>query len=728
MQIQELIEKYQIKDLAADSEPSEDLPSDPCEAAFLRAWKNERKFLGSISQQIRNILKTEGAKEADHQFRPFFFLNFSPEQRSMTSMEEETKEEALFACLLALEKKLSVLVQEYFFSEKKKGLFSKKSFQCTVKYSTVRWNDFHSVVKEMAEGFLRCKEPDEKKALEYLRLCDPSDPEVLYLISENAVAESSERKTCKEEARREFERRAKAGDVRAAGFYAKILLPVSPEEAARYAEIASSAGQPEGLFLTGRILERGLAGRTPSKEAALKCYIRAAEAGCMEAGADAGRLLRTGTEERAADPDGAFPYYKLGADCGIAEAQYRTGLGYLEGTAVPKDASLAMEYFRLAADQGHILAQLETGTGYLKGRGVVRSPEKAFSYLKQAADKNNPEAAYQVGKMLSENLGTKKDPEKALGYYRQAADAGVAEAAYQASVFLGEGRGCEKDPEEAKKYLRLAAEKGSEKALKRLANTKDEETSKEYLEKLAKEGNAVALTKSGMAYASGTGVQRDPEKAFQLFLQAADLGYKEARYRTGLCYRKGIGTPADASAALHYFRLAADQGHLRAYSEAEEMEELIRELEASGRLCREIGLLSREGSFSKIFSLIREYGDILYGKEEVVQALSDFIEAQTKEGLQRLPEKDGAAYIRSLREAPRLAEGLKTGEDFYRAALQFDREKKYLEAVTGYYYSALQGSLKGLSALNHMAVRSSRYFIEMDETYLREEESDETPG
>lgn len=727
MQISQIMEKYQIDAARPEEALSAGVFQDPCEELFFRRYLQELYEIRGTAPEIRSILKDQGPEAADAAFHPLFFSLPRSEPESFTSEEYESEAEALAACLARFEQSRMIRVTDYSFSEQKKGLFSKKSFQCTVFYQGMRWNSFEETAREMGFAFLRCRRPDPQKALAYLHLCREKDPELLLAVAQNPWAAPEERQEALQRARTEVQTGAARGDVRAAGLYAGMILAENPEAAARFAEIAASARQPEGLFVKGYCLEQGLGGVRQNAAEAVQCYGAAADAGIEEAQRALARIYQDGADGIAPDPDRAFSYYLQSAEQGNAESQYRTAIAFEEGIGTEKDPTQAAEFYQLAAEKGHLQAQLAAARCCGEGIGIKKAPEKALGYYRMAAEKGSTEALYQIGKYYSETPGGGRNTDKAFTYFQKAADAGHAEAQYQVAVCYMEGKGVGKSRKEALRFLELSAAQGSRKAMKKLYYLKGRQSREEqnpeeafsYLLHLAEDGNPSALTKAGMAYMLGNGVEQDYQKAFSCFQKASDQGFREASYRLGLCYKKGIGTEADASAALHYFRIASGQGHLKAFDEALELEEQLKELEESGRVCKEIELLAREKNYGRIFSLIREFGEILKGKEEVRIALKTYIRdkvktEQTKEGG---PEPE-IAYIRHLPEHYRLPEGLQAAEVFYHVAQDFDEQEAFPEAITAYYYAALQGSKKAAANLTNMAVRQSRYFLTKEESYL----------
>ena len=72
---------------------------------------------------------------------------------------------------------------------------------------------------------------------------------------------------------------------------------------------------------------------------------------------------------------------------------------------------------------------------------------------------------------------------------------------------------------------------------------------------------AQALMVEGWRYETGDGVERDAERAFALYREAAAQGAPEAEYQLGLMYELGIGTERDVHAANYWYERAVGQGY-----------------------------------------------------------------------------------------------------------------------------------------------------------------------
>lgn len=123
------------------------------------------------------------------------------------------------------------------------------------------------------------------------------------------------------------------------------------------------------------------------------------------------------------------------------------------------------------------------------------------------ADAGDMEAQFHVGSAYDTGEGAPRDGEKAMKYYLMAAEQGYAEA--QNSV--GSGLQAEERYSEALTWYQLAAG----------------------------QGHALATNNLAYLYDLGLGVPQDRQKAFDLYSQAADLGWAEAMWNIANMYGAG---------------------------------------------------------------------------------------------------------------------------------------------------------------------------------------------
>lgn len=181
------------------------------------------------------------------------------------------------------------------------------------------------------------------------------------------------------------------------------------------------------------------------------------------------------------------------------------------------------------------------------GKGMFGSEpdnKEAFTMYQSAAKLGHAAAAYRTAVCCEigneEGGGTRRDPLKAMQWYKRAATLGDTPAMYKVGMILLKGLlGQPRNPREAISWLKRAAE-------------------------AADSENPHALHELGLLYESAGPndvIIRDEPYAFQLFKQAADLGYKFSQFRLGSAYEYGLmGCPVEPRLSIMWYSKAAEQG------------------------------------------------------------------------------------------------------------------------------------------------------------------------
>lgn len=204
----------------------------------------------------------------------------------------------------------------------------------------------------------------------------------------------------------------------------------------------------------------------------------------------------------------------------------------------------AHKIIKKSISAGHPDAMFFLGDCYSQGRlGLEKDTKEAFALYQNAAKAGHAQAAFRVAVCcelgLEEDGGTKRDIGKAVQWYKRAATLGDTPAMYKTGVIQLKGLlGQPKDPVEAVVWLRKAAEK-------------------------ADKDNPHALHELALWHeaASGSGKSAGDEAyAKQLFVQAAELGYKFSQFRLGRACEYGLmGCPIDPRLSISWYSKAAVQ-------------------------------------------------------------------------------------------------------------------------------------------------------------------------
>jgi hypothetical protein len=156
-------------------------------------------------------------------------------------------------------------------------------------------------------------------------------------------------------------------------------------------------------------------------------------------------------------------------------------------------------------------------------------PEQEVQLAALAGD-GDTRAMLGLGYMALTPDGQKFQPEKAFELFRKAADAGDAEAMFELGKLYEKGIGTAQNAAEAIKLYQRAADLGF----------------------------ADAINDLGFLYYQGTdGLARDPKKAVDLFIRAADLRHPQAMFNVAALIDDGLvpGKTADDAAAYLYLAL-----------------------------------------------------------------------------------------------------------------------------------------------------------------------------
>jgi TPR repeat protein len=361
-----------------------------------------------------------------------------------------------------------------------------------------------------------------------------------------------------------LEQASKKGHVPAMAEYAGLLL--SKDEVGnhdRALELYRAAAQ-RGNF-DARRRDAHLRGRDPEGEKALRDILRKlAESGYPVDVCEYGKaVLTTATSDE--DKALAYEMFCKAAEAGNAEALFRKAVMLRTGIGVTRSISEAMACLEEAADLGHPRAMTMLADMYLDGRIVKKDLEKAFQWYMVSAETGNPRSQYQVADMLSTGLGTEKDEEAADLWFRRNYFSNLNESRRYA-IDAASRRNLDDCPE-FDRLIRDSAEAGNVQAMTKLASMLSTgrkidralPTALSLYETMAK-GQSRNRVPLAAALSDGTCCESDPERAFELYMQAANNGDKRAMYAVACMYRDGRGVEMDRDLYKYYTHMAAAYG------------------------------------------------------------------------------------------------------------------------------------------------------------------------
>lgn len=164
------------------------------------------------------------------------------------------------------------------------------------------------------------------------------------------------------------------------------------EEAVKWLAVAAERNIPAAQARLGLKYAQGV-GVAQDENKAFSLLASAAQAGEPLAQLYWGRRAYTqSAAEGGPDYAEAFKWFMNAADKGNTEAQYLTGVMYMQGQGTEKSVSKALQAFSRAAEGGHASAQYVVGQSYYKGLGIRRNISEARKWLTKAAANGNQAA------------------------------------------------------------------------------------------------------------------------------------------------------------------------------------------------------------------------------------------------------------------------------------------------------------------------------------------------
>ena len=218
------------------------------------------------------------------------------------------------------------------------------------------------------------------------------------------------------------------------------------------------------------------------------------------------------------------------------------------------------------AEDGDTEAMRDIANKYVTGyepEEIAPDPKKAYFWMNRLAEEGDPDALYQVGLFSARGFGTPHSFEQAAELMHKAARAGHPKAKQAAAQYetmaKDEAKAKINDAqamaELAASYMVLAG------SLDRDNAEGDYAASRRWAEQSVKAGNGFGYWVLGLLYEHGRGVEKNLERAAELYEHGADLGNREAQNNLGTFLMQGMGLPQDKRRAFSLFQSAAEQGY-----------------------------------------------------------------------------------------------------------------------------------------------------------------------
>ena len=331
----------------------------------------------------------------------------------------------------------------------------------------------------------------------------------------------------------------------------------SLEQAQSWYSRAASQGHAKAQLALARLSQSdsGFDGQLRAQD----WYERAASQGQRDAQHALARML---AQNASSDPDWleVFEWCAKAAASGHADASNDLAeLIQMHGEALARTLELR------AANQGSARAQYAMGRKYSRGEGVTANPQEACRWYLMAAESGSLEAEFELALAMLNGQGMHKDVARAEQLLQRDAKLGHAAAQWRLGELYASGaEGIEQDVRKATALCRKAANAGFAPAQATLAllYSKSENHAKavQWWEQAHLAGDLESTYNLAIACHAGRGHARDLQRAFELWMRAAEAGLAPAANRVGLCYATADGVALDAMEAAKWFSVAVRLG------------------------------------------------------------------------------------------------------------------------------------------------------------------------
>ena len=253
----------------------------------------------------------------------------------------------------------------------------------------------------------------------------------------------------------------------------------------------------------------------------------------------------------------------------LATAQNELAIRYFEGSGgASKNYEKAVYWYTKSANNGNKWAQINLAYAYLNGNGVTVDKSKALYWFEQSGNQHFHKAALMAGKMYLVGDGTSINYDKAAHLFKDAAFGGEPEGMYYYATCFAEGLGVKADSTKAILWANRALDKEYywtywllgrmyEKGL----SVKADNWSAKYYYSLGDEHDISACQNDlGVAYATGSFVEKDMDKALELYLKAANNGNTVAMSNLAFRYSDSNDQHYNLTQAAFWYKKMIDAG------------------------------------------------------------------------------------------------------------------------------------------------------------------------
>ncbi|OHT02740.1 hypothetical protein TRFO_30048 [Tritrichomonas foetus] len=200
-----------------------------------------------------------------------------------------------------------------------------------------------------------------------------------------------------------------------------------------------------------------------------------------------------------------------------------------------------------------------------KYKSVKYENRKDIQFLIDFASNGNSVCQFLLGMIYMSGYGVEKDKEKSLEWYKMAAEQNQPDALCNLGLYYFNEV---KDLKKAKSFFIRGANLQHVKSIVNLAALYQKKGKLEKAFTLflnaADQGNVTAQRNVGLCYFKGTGVNPSHEKAFKYTEMASENGDSRSLYQLGCFYSKGIGISINLEKAFKLYKKASNLNNFRA--------------------------------------------------------------------------------------------------------------------------------------------------------------------
>lgn len=342
--------------------------------------------------------------------------------------------------------------------------------------------------------------------------------------------------------------------------------PRSPEKAVTLLREAAHAGMLSAQSMLGNILCQG-DGVTAVPQEGFYWLNRAAIGGDVLAQLKAARMKYEGQGVPQSYAE-AYRLFNMAAEKNVAEALFNVADMLENGNGAIKDTAKAIRYYERAHELRFVEATHRLALVYHNGRGVPKDERRAIDYWRQAAECGHSKSKYCLACALINSLN--HDPVEVFRLLADSSRSGHSEAAntlirFVADSVKGRRFAFSEIRELDSLFAELKLESHSQFLLARLyldrgTQATDHAKAMRWLVAAADSAHCDAQLLLGSLHFTGSGVDQNFERAFDLFSESAQGGHETAKLLVAAMSLEGLGTSRDVQTAVQLWSSMAEAG------------------------------------------------------------------------------------------------------------------------------------------------------------------------